>query len=153
MESTAAFAGPLEVRTLQDAFSIGLDLTDLFGPDGDFCAVWLGDDDGTMRDFVVCTEDRGRDVDRLVRYAAVGSRLLAAERAVLWHTAHDLGDAPALAADFFDHGDLLAAAGATLIDEIALGADELRSLAITTFTDPPGWDDVTADLAFLDDLP
>lgn len=142
-DPTPAMAGTFDVCTLGDAFIIGLDLVDLFGGDVDFCAVWLGGDDGSMRDFVICTEDCGRDVDHLVRYAAVGARLLDAPRAVLWRTADDLTDGPTLSASFFAHRDLLEEADAHLVDEIVLGGDELRSLAITTFTDPPGWDDVS----------
>lgn len=40
-------------------------------------------------------------------------------------------------------GDFCAHAGVILIDEIAVSDDELRSIAVTTFTDEPGWDDVT----------
>ncbi len=143
MDLTPDLTGTLDVCTLGDAFVVGLDLVELFGEDTDFCAVWLGTDDGTMRDFVICTEDSGRDVDHLVRYAAVGARLLDAPRAVLWRSADDLTDGPALSASFFDHRDLLEEADAQLVDEIVLGGDELRSLAITTFSDEPGWDDVS----------
>lgn len=139
--------GALYIHTLSDALGIGLDLLDLFAADGDCCAVWLGDAAGALRDFVICTEDRGRDCDRLVRYAMLSATLLDdVTQAVLWRTADDLGDAPALALRFFDHRDELGSIGVDLVDEIALGDDELRSVAITSFVDPPGWDDVSAGL-------
>ncbi|WP_436793867.1 hypothetical protein [Actinospongicola halichondriae] len=147
MESTPELDGALDVSTLADAFCIGLDLVDLFGRTGDFCAVWLGTADGTMHDFVVCTEDRGCDVDHLVRYAAVSARLLQVERAVLWRTDDDLCDGPGLSLEFFDHQEVLSDAGAELVDEIVLGGDELRSMAISTFSDAPGWDDVSDRIA------
>ncbi len=142
----------LDVHTLADALCIGLDLVDVFGRAGDFCAVWLGTDDGAMCDFVICSEDRGRDVDHLVRYAAIGARLVDAPRAVLWRSADDLTDGPGLSSSFFDHRDLLEEAGAQLVDEIVLGGDELRSLAITTFSDQPGWDDVSDRIPLAGDL-
>jgi hypothetical protein len=144
--------GALSIRTLRDALGIGLELIDLFGHEGDCCALWLGSSDASMRDFVICHEDRGRDADRLVRYGAISASVLhGVTDAVLWRTAADLTDAPALAAAFFDHQRQLAAAGVTLVDEIALGHDELRSLAVTSFADREGWDDVTALAAPTDD--
>lgn len=132
-----------DVCTLADAFTLGLDLADTFGSEGDFCAAWLGDDDGTTIDFVVLTEDYGNDLDALVRYAAIGATLLGARRVVVWSSDDDLTDGPRLADAYFHHRDTIEDAGATLVDEIVLGDDELRSLAITTFTDEPGWDDVS----------
>lgn len=150
MEPAPRPADSLVVDTLADALGIGMELTDLFAMGGDVCAVWLGTELGTTLDLVICNEDRGRDVDRLVHYAAVGVDLLDAERVVLWRTADDLADAPDLAEDYFHHRDLLAGAGATLVDEIVLGPDELRSMAITTFTDEAGWDDVSSRIDALD---
>lgn len=140
--------GALSVQTLSDALEIGLDLLDMFGHGSDCCAIWLGDDDASMRDFVICHEDRGRDCDRLVRYGTISATLLpGVSRAVLWRTVDDLTDGPGLAAAFFDHQRDLASVGVTLVDEIALGDDELRSLAVTSFADADGWDDVTALVA------
>lgn len=140
----------LEVRTMGDALGIGLELTEIFAMGGDVCAVWLGAEDGSTRDFIVCNEHRGRDVDQLVQYAAVGARALDVSRVVLWRSDDDLTDGPELAATFFDHRDLLEEAGAVLVDEIVLGDDEVRSMAVTTFTDEPGWDDVSDRIAALD---
>ncbi len=98
-----------------------------------------------MCDFVICTEDRGRDVDRVLRYGMLSATLLdVVTRAVLWRTVDDLTEATSLAEGFFAHQQLLASIGVDLVDEIALRGDELRSLAITSFADPPDWDDVTA---------
>ncbi len=134
----------LDVFTLADALGLGLGMAEEFGgARGEFCAVWLGDDSGRMLDFVVCTDDAERDVDDLARYAGIGASLLGAERVVLWTTDDDLTDGPRLADDYFLHRDLIADAGAVLVDEIVIGDDELRSMAITTFTDEPGWDDVS----------
>lgn len=138
----------LDVRVLSDALSIGLDLLDLFAAD-DCCGLWLGDDAGAMRDFVVCTADRGRDIDPLVRYALVAASLTDSSRALVWRTVDDLADGPGLASGYFERRERFADHGVLLVDEIALGDDDLRSLAITTFTDEPGWDDVSARL---DDL-
>lgn len=146
METIDDLDDTLAVDTLADALGIGLDLLDLFGPDGDFCAMWLGDDVGRLRDFVVFTDHRGRDVDRLVTYASAVSQPLGADRVVLWRTAEDLTDAPTLATAYFDRRERLENAGVELIDEIIIGTDELRSTAITTFTDAPGWDDVSEKL-------
>ncbi len=52
-------------------------------------------------------------------------------------------DGPNLSADYFDHRDTVEEAGALLVDEIVIGDDELRSMAITTFSDETGWDDVS----------
>lgn len=148
MEPTPDHPATLDVGTLSDALAIGLDLVDLFGADTDFCAVWLGDD-GVRRDLVICTDDRGRDVSRLIRDACISIGMLDASQVVLWRTAADLTDAPRLAGDYFVHSADVEAAGATLVDEIVLGGDELRSLAVTTFTDAPGWDDVSDRIADL----
>ncbi len=131
-----------DVCTLADALDIGLDLADLFGGDP-FCAVWLGDADGVALDFVICTVDSGRDVDHLARYAGIGATLIGAERVVLWTSDDDLTDGPRLADAYFAHRDMLDDAGAQLVDEIVIGDDEFRSMAITTFTDEPGWDDMS----------
>lgn len=148
MGSEIDIVGALDVRTLGDALGIGVDLLELFGPDADFCGVWLGLDDGTMRDFVVCTEDRGRDVDGLLRYATLSVSLFTdLETAVLWRTVDDVTDGPALAEAFFEHGARLAAVGLQLLDEIAVRGDDLRSLAVTTFADAEGWDDVRAGIS------
>ena len=137
--------GALRIRTLRDALGIGLDLLDLFGHGGDCCAIWLGSADASMRDFVICHEDRGRDADGLVRYGTISATVLeGVTRAVVWRTVDDLTDAPALSAAFFEHQSELASVGVTLVDEIALCDDELRSLAVTSFADGEGWDDVTA---------
>ena len=134
----------LRMDTLADALGVGLELLELFVPDGDCCAIWLGGDDGTTRDFVVCTDEASPDAERLVRYAMVGAALLDdVSQAVLWRTVDDITDGWQLTDDFFDHRADLASIGVSLVDEIALGDDELRSLAVTTFSDPPGWDDVT----------
>jgi hypothetical protein len=140
------------IHTLGDALGIGMELLELFRLDGDCCAVWLGSADGSMRDFVICNEDRGRDADRLLRYAACTASVLGdVSRAVLWRTVDDITDAPALAEEFFDHQHDLASVGVTLLDEIVLRDDELRSLAVTSFSDCGGWDDVTARIATLED--
>lgn len=140
--------GALRIRTLSDALEIGLELLDLFGHGGDCCAIWLGDDDSSLRDFVICNEDRGRDSDRLLRYGMVSATVLdGVTRAVLWRTVDDITDGPGLAQDFFSHQRDLASVDVTLLDEIVLCRDELRSLAVTSFADPEGWDDVTASVA------
>ena len=141
--NTDAALATFDVCTIADAFTIGLDLVDVFGREGDFCAAWLGEDDGTTIDFIVLTEEYGKDLDALVRYAAIGTNLLAARRVVVWCSDDDLTDGPRLADTYFHHRDTVEDAGATLVDEIVLGGDELRSMAITTFTDEPGWDDVS----------
>ncbi len=134
--------GAFEIDHLGDALGIGLDLTDMF--DGPFCALWLGDDIGTVLDFVVLTDERGRDVDRLVLYAAVGASVdPCITRAVLWHTVDDITDVPDLAAQFFSRRDRLELSWVDLVDEIAVADEELRSLAVTTLSDEAGWDDVT----------
>lgn len=143
MDITDTDLATFDVCTLADAFTIGLDLVDVFGRGGDFCAAWLGDDDGTTIDFVVLTDEYGDDLDALVRYAAIGAKLLAARRVVVWTSDDDLTDGPRLADAYFHHRDTIEDAGAALVDEIVLGGDELRSMAITTFTDEPGWDDVS----------
>lgn len=150
MEPVPACSPHLDLHVLSDALCLGLDLLDLFGADHDLCAVWLGDADGRTRDFVLCTEDRHRDAERMLRYACVAVGAVGAARVVLWRTTGDLHDAPALAGDYFVHADEVEQTGATLVDEIVLGRDELRSLAVTTFTDEPGWDDVSDRLAILD---
>lgn len=146
METIDDLDDTLVVDTLAAALGVGLDLVDVFGPEGDFCAVWLGDPDSGLRDFVIFTEHRGRDVDRLVTYASAVAEPLGADRVVLWRTADDLTDAPALASAYFDRRARLEDAGVELIDEIVIADDEFRSTAITTFTDAPGWDDVSAEL-------
>lgn len=143
MDTTDTDLATFDVCTLADAFTIGLDLVDVFSREGDFCAAWLGDDHGATVDFVVLTEEYGDDLDALVRYAAIGAKLLAAHRVVVWTSDDDLTDGPRLADAYFHHRDTIEDAGATLVDEIVLGGDELRSMAITTFTDEPGWDDVS----------
>ena len=145
---TGSDVDALDVFTLADALGHGLGMAEAFGgpPDGDFCAVWLGDGAGRTLDLVICTDEAERDVDDLVGYAGIGASFLGAERVVLWTTDDDLTDGPRLADDYFRHRDLLADAGAVLVDEIVIGDDELRSMAITTFTDEPGWDDVSARL-------
>ena len=136
--------GALCVRTLGDALGIGLELLDLFADEGGCCAVWLGDADGHELDFVLCTDDRGRDVDRLLRYAALGAAVIDdVASAVLWRTVDDITDGWTLTEDFFAHRNHLAAYGLPLVDEIALCGEELRSLAVTSFSDREGWDDVT----------
>ena len=132
-----------DVCTLADALTTGLDLVDVFGRDGDFCAAWLGDDNGATIDFVVFTEESGLDVEHLVRYGAIGAGVLGARRVVVWCSDDDLTDGPRLADAYFRHRDTIEEAGATLVDEIVLGGEELRSMAVTTFTDEPGWDDVS----------
>lgn len=143
----------LRVHTLRDALEIGLDLLELFAG-VDCCAIWLGGDAGVMRDFVICTEDRGRDVDRVLRYGMLSATLLDdVTRAVLWRTVDDLTEATDLAEGFFTHQQLLASIDVELVDEIALRGDELRSLAVTSFADPPDWDDVTASLDPASEVP
>lgn len=132
-----------DVVNLHDALAIGLDLQELFGPQP-LCALWLGDDTGAVLDFVLLTEHRGRDVDHLVWYASVTAHIdHGIERAVLWRTVDDITDVPELARQFFHRRDRLEADGLTLVDEIALSDEELRSLAVTTLSDEPDWDDVT----------
>lgn len=134
----------LDVFTLADALGLGLAMAERFGGErGEFCALWLGDDVGRMLDFVVCTDEGDRYVETLVPCAVIGASLLGATRVLLWRTDDDLTDGPRLADDYFLHRDLIAEAGAVLVDEIVIGDDELRSMAITTFTDEPGWDDVS----------
>lgn len=136
----------LAIHSLRDACGIGLGLAEDFGPEP-FCAVWLGYDDGTMADFVVLAEERGRDIESLVECARLAARLLPlADRVVLFQGDGDIDidDTPALANRFFDHRDRLAAVGHTLVDEIVINHDDIRSLAITTFSDEPEWDDLTA---------
>ena len=148
------YTGPdvdtLDVFTLADALGLGLAMAERFGGErGEFCALWLGDDVGRMLDFVVCTDEGDRDVETLVPCAVIGASLLGATRVLLWRTDDDLTDGPRLADDYFRHRDLIAEAEidagtkAVLVDEIVIGDDELRSMAITTFTDEPGWDDVS----------
>jgi hypothetical protein len=139
--STGSDVALFDLHTLADALSIGLEIAEEFGDD--FSAVWLGDDDGLGIDFVVCAHEAAPDVDHLARYAAIGAPLLEASRVVLWTSDDDLTDGPRLADDYFLHRDMLSDAGATLVDEIVIGDEELRSMAITTFTDEPGWDDVS----------
>ena len=141
---TGSDVGTLDVLTLADALGHGLGMAEEFGDE--FCAVWLGDGTGRTLDLVICTDEAERDVDDLVDYAGIGASFLGAERVVLWTTDDDLTDGPRLADDYFRHRDLLADSGAVLVDEIVIGADELRSMAITTFTDEPGWDDVSERL-------
>lgn len=136
--------GALRIRTLGDALGIGLELLDLFAGDGDCCALWLGDADGIERDFVLCTDERGRDVDRLLRYGALGASLLDdVHGAVLWRTVDDITDGWVLTDAFFAHRAELARVGLPLLDEIVLCGEELRSLAVTSFSDRDGWDDMT----------
>ena len=152
MTADIGAADDLRMDTLADALGVGLELLDLFAHDGECCAIWLGGDDGTTRDFVVCADDDTPDPDRLVRHAMVGAALIDdVSQAVLWRTVDDVSDGWQLTDDFFDHRADLASIGVSLLDEIALGDDELRSLAVTTFSDPPGWDDVTDRLFEVDD--
>lgn len=130
----------LVIRTLRDACSLGIDLVETFP--GDVCTVWLGTDDGATHDLVVCTRERAQDVEEIVGYAALCAALVDADRAVLWRTVADLTDGPGLADTYFLHLDRLAAMGVTLLDEILLCDDELRSMAVCTFSDRPGWDDL-----------
>ncbi len=132
----------LAIHSLRDACSLGIDLVENFP--GDVCAVWLGTDEGKVRDFVICTRERAQDVEEIVGYAALSAALVDADRAVVWRTVAGLDDAPALADTYFLHLDRLAVMGVTLLDEIVMTGDELRSMAITTFTDRPGWDDISA---------
>lgn len=136
-------ADALRIHTLRDALELGIDLLELFAG-VDCCALWLGGDAGTVRDFVMCTEERGRDVERVLRYGMLSATLLDdVTQAVLWRTVDDLTEGPALVGEFFAHQQLLASVDVELVDEIALRVDELRSLAVTSFADPSGWDDVT----------
>lgn len=140
--------GALRIRTLADALGIGLEMLDLFAADGDCCAIWLGGPDGEERDFLLCTDERGRDVERLLRYGGLGAALLeGVTGAVLWRTVDDITDGWALTDAFFDHRAELASSGLTLLDEIALCGDQLRSMAVTSFSDVEGWDDVTSEVA------
>lgn len=136
-------ADAFPVDTLGDALGIGLELKELFGGD-DLCALWLGRADGSLVDFVVLTEERGGDDDRLTWYAEASAHADADVcRAVVWRTVDDIADVPGLALAFFDRRDRLESAGVTLVDEIAVADDEFRSLAVATLCDEAGWDDVT----------
>lgn len=112
--------GALHIRTLADALGVGLELLDLFVADGDCCALWLGGPAGEELDFVLCADERGRDIDRLLRYAALGAALHDdVTGAVLWRTVDDITDGWALTDAFFDHRAALDTSGLTLLDEIA----------------------------------
>lgn len=133
--------GPL-VDHLGDALGLGLDLRDLFI--GDFTALWLGDAAGAAVDFVVRGNQSRSDVDLLQCCAEVAAAVDdQVTRAVLWRSVDDLTDLPALAADYFERRDELGERGIHLVDEIAVSTDELRSMAVTTMSDDPGWDDIT----------
>lgn len=136
----------LEITQLSDALGIGLEMLELFG-DVDVCAAWLGTADGRMCDYVVCTEDRGRDVGLLVSYVAAVADAVGADSAVLWRATDGLADVTALASAFFDHVETLEQAGVHLLDEIVFERELLRSMAVTSFTDGDGWDDVTSRLS------
>lgn len=139
--TTGSDVALFDVHTLADALGIGLGIAEEFGDD--FCAAWLGDEDGVGLDFVVCTGEADPDIDQLAPYVAIAASIVEATQVVLWTSDDDLTDGPRLADGYFLRRDLLSESGVTLVDEIVIGDDELRSMAITTFTDDPGWDDVS----------
>lgn len=139
------------IRSLSDALATALYLLEELPDATDVAALWLGDHDGRMLDMIVLVDDRADDVDLLVSATQLlGDEPGAPAQAVVLRSADRIDDGHHLAATYFDRRDGLAAAGVTLLDEVVMAGEHLRSMAITTFTDAPDWDDVSELL--LDDL-
>ena len=141
----------LSLTTLADALSFALFFHDQF-PDDDFAAVWLGTADGRPIELIVGVPDAGlapgdvADPERFETFVDIAVDLPRVGQVVLWRRVRDDHDILAVTGAFLERRRMLERRGIELVDEILCLGDDFRSLAVTSFSDRWGWDDVTEAL-------